>query len=251
MTDIHSIITIDKHSKIPLHSQVKESIRSAILEGKLLPGDKLPTEDEICGEFNVSRPVVRQAYSGLASDRIIERKRGHGSYVKRMDVDNVKLYQLINFNEEMKILGKKPGTQLILSQVIPYDGDIYQALKMEKEDICYKILRVRYADNLPFSLISNYVSLKRFEGIDRFDFAVESLYNVLESHYHTRIYKSCRTIRSQIIDPGDANLLRVEKKTAAHIVTSRDYDSFDTPVGLSIEVFPGETHEFSFTVYRD
>ncbi|MCI8615935.1 GntR family transcriptional regulator [Parablautia intestinalis] len=250
MTNAISFITIDKHNQVPLYFQVKESILSAIRSGKFLPGDKLPTEEELCKEFGISRPVVRQAYSELTAEHIIERKRGHGSYVKQMDIANMSFHQLINFEEEMKILGKKPGTQLIRAEVVPYDTDIYQSLDMEKEDPCFMIVRVRYADCMPFSLISNYISLARFPGLDRFDFAVESLYRTLEGHYHTKIYKANRTMHSQIIDPTAANLLRVEKQTAAHIVTSVDFDCLDKPVGMSVEVFPGETHEFSFTVYR-
>lgn len=250
MTNAISLITIDKYNQVPLYFQVKESILSAIRSGKFLPGDKLPTEEELCKEFGISRPVVRQAYAELTAEHIIERKRGHGSYVKQMDISNMNFHHLMNFEEEMKILGKKPGTQLIRAEAIPYDKNIYEPLGLEKEEPCFLILRVRYADHLPFSLISNYISLTRFPGLERFDFAVESLYQTLEDHYHTKIYKANRTMRSQIIDPTAANLLRTPKQSAVHIVTSVDYDSLDKPVGMSIEVFPGETHEFSFTVYR-
>ena len=48
-------ITINKYSLVPLYSQLKESIKEAIQNGTLKPGDKLPTEHEICNHFNLSR----------------------------------------------------------------------------------------------------------------------------------------------------------------------------------------------------
>lgn len=246
-----SIISIDKHCQIPLYSQIKDSIRTAIRDGKLAPGDKLPTEEEICRTFDISRPVVRQAYAELSAERIIERRRGQGSYVRQLDADNIKLFQLLNFYEEMKILGKKPENQLIKTEIIPYDPFIYDALELTKDDRCLMIMRVRYADNLPFALIHNYVSLSRFPGIEHFDFAHESLYRIIEEQYNTKIYKACRTMQAQIIAPFAADLLRVKKNTAASVVTSQVYDNYDKPIEISVEIFPGETHKFNFTVYRD
>lgn len=251
MDSITSIITIDKHSPAPLYAQIKESVKAAVRTGKLGPGDKLPTEEEICSCFGVSRPVVRQAYSQLAAERIIERRRGHGSYVKAADTDDLKLYQLLNFEEEMKLLGKTPGTRLIKTEILEGSAKIRQALEMGEKEKCLMICRLRYADQIPFSLVTNYVSLSRFPGIDQFDFSKESLFRVLESHYGVKIYKACRTMEARIIDPDAASLLQVEKKTAASIVTSTDFDGQDRPAGISIEIFPGGVHRFCFTVYRE
>ena len=58
-------------------------------------------------------------------------------------------------------------------------------------------------------------------------------------------------MEARIIDPDAASLLQVEKKTAASIVTSTDFDGQDRPAGISIEIFPGGVHRFCFTVYRE
>ncbi len=55
----------------------------AILRGDYAPKGKLPTEGELCSQFGVSRPTVREALSRLRSDGIIESKRGSGSFVIR------------------------------------------------------------------------------------------------------------------------------------------------------------------------
>ena len=165
MDPIISVIFIDKHSSVPLHAQLRECIRTAIRSGLLAPGDKLPTEEELCSQFAISRPVVRQAYAQLAAEQMIERRRGHGSYVKNVNADTLKLYQLLSFEEEMQLLGKRPGTRLISSETAPGSPQIRRLLQMEDGDLCFRIRRLRTADGLPFCLVDNYVSLARFPAM--------------------------------------------------------------------------------------
>ena len=68
------------HSSVPLHAQLRECIRTAIRSGLLAPGDKLPTEEELCSQFALSRPVVRQAYAQATSDTV---RAGILNFVKR------------------------------------------------------------------------------------------------------------------------------------------------------------------------
>lgn len=74
-------ITINKYSLVPLYSQLKESIKEAIQNGILKPGDKLPTEHEICNHFNLSRTVTRQAFYELMSEGYIVRYKSRGTFV--------------------------------------------------------------------------------------------------------------------------------------------------------------------------
>ena len=66
-------IHLNKFLSTPLYLQLKESIKNAILSGELKDKEKLPTEESICTVFNVSRPVVRQAYNELIKEGLINR----------------------------------------------------------------------------------------------------------------------------------------------------------------------------------
>ena len=61
--------------------------RKHVLPGNrhFAPGDRLPSERELCELYGVSRSVVREALSQLKSDRIIETRRGSGAYVLERD----------------------------------------------------------------------------------------------------------------------------------------------------------------------
>jgi DNA-binding FadR family transcriptional regulator len=57
---------------------IASAIRARIARGDLLPGDPLPVEDELTGEFGCSRPVVREALRILEAEGLVEVRRGLG-----------------------------------------------------------------------------------------------------------------------------------------------------------------------------
>lgn len=65
-------------SYTPFHHQIKRIIIDRIQSGLYKPNEKLPTEDELCVEFGVSKAPVRQALKALASEGYIYTIRGKG-----------------------------------------------------------------------------------------------------------------------------------------------------------------------------
>ncbi len=68
-------------SPVPLHYQIRQQIALAIADGRLVPGDLLPPEDDLATQGRVSRKTIRQALAALVHEGLIERKRGKGSWV--------------------------------------------------------------------------------------------------------------------------------------------------------------------------
>ncbi|MHA6687623.1 FadR/GntR family transcriptional regulator [Mesorhizobium sp. A556] len=65
----------------PLSTVVAESLSERILSGRLLPGAQLPTEAELCTEYDVSRTVVREAVARLRSEGMVVPQQGRGIFV--------------------------------------------------------------------------------------------------------------------------------------------------------------------------
>jgi len=64
-----------------LGHELVESLGDRIRDGRLSPGDKLPTEAAFMGEFGVSRTVVREAISKLQASGLVETRHGVGTFV--------------------------------------------------------------------------------------------------------------------------------------------------------------------------
>jgi len=73
-----------------ISEEVFDQIKSAIVEGKLKPGEKLPTEREMMKELGVSRIPIREALKLLANMGFVDTRQGGGSYVRSLLADRVR-----------------------------------------------------------------------------------------------------------------------------------------------------------------
>jgi GntR family transcriptional regulator / MocR family aminotransferase len=74
-------IHLDRTSTTPLHQQLTEKIRTAVLEGRLKPKQKLPSSRSLAKLLTISRATVTQSYEQLASEGYLETRCGSGTYI--------------------------------------------------------------------------------------------------------------------------------------------------------------------------
>ncbi|WP_312641335.1 FadR/GntR family transcriptional regulator [Hydrogenoanaerobacterium sp.] len=80
MAQSNSLLTASLANKSVV-DRVVDQITAAIISGELKPGDKIPTEVELCESFQVGRNSVREAIKVLASFGVVYIKRSEGTYV--------------------------------------------------------------------------------------------------------------------------------------------------------------------------
>lgn len=66
-----------------------EKILSMMVSGEFAVGEKLPSEQALCSQQSVSRPVLRKALKQLRDDGVIVSRQGSGSYVNRRPSDEI------------------------------------------------------------------------------------------------------------------------------------------------------------------
>lgn len=71
----------------PLGDQVFAAVQADILEGRLKPGERLPTEPALSASFGVSRTVIREAISRLRNDGLVTAKQGAGVFVSEITMN--------------------------------------------------------------------------------------------------------------------------------------------------------------------
>src|SRR3954464_11953703 len=75
------VVAIDRKTPKPLHRQIYDAYRTAILEGELAPGERVPSSRELAVELGISRIPVLNAYSQLLSEGLLEGRRSVGTFV--------------------------------------------------------------------------------------------------------------------------------------------------------------------------
>ena len=139
-------------------------------------------------------------------------------------------------------------TEVLRAEWVSYTPELFARLKLERGDRCYHLVRMRYVSGKPFVLVENYVPESVFPGIDAYNFAQRSLYDVFETVYHEKIVKSRRVLMAQTANIEFANLFGVHRGSPVLYVENTVMDQNDRPIDLSKEYLDGVTQKFEFEV---
>src|ERR1700761_9505894 len=86
---IPPMIAVDRKSSRPLHKQIYEAYRVAIVNGVLRPGHRVPSSRELAAQLEVSRFPVVNAYAQLLAEGYFESRTGSGTVVSSLLPDRV------------------------------------------------------------------------------------------------------------------------------------------------------------------
>ena len=79
--DISLLLTLDTASEAPLHRQIYQQIRAAILTGQLKPQARLPASRQLAKTLAISRTTVVQSYDQLISEGYLQTRPGAGTFI--------------------------------------------------------------------------------------------------------------------------------------------------------------------------
>ncbi|HET9260296.1 MAG TPA: GntR family transcriptional regulator [Acidimicrobiia bacterium] len=115
------------------------------------PGERLPSEAELCEQFGVSRMTARHAVQQVEAEGLIERRRGAGTFVRSRPVPR-DLGSPLSFSENMRARSMKPTSRTLQwGRVVP-TTDERTALGLEDGDGAFALERLRCADHVPMAL---------------------------------------------------------------------------------------------------
>ncbi|HEY59162.1 MAG TPA: GntR family transcriptional regulator [Anaerolineae bacterium] len=242
---------IDRSDSTPLYKQLRLILQDHILMGNWVPGILLPTEQEICEEYEVSRITVRKALEGLVHKGMIERVQGKGSIVKDRRLNRSE-QQVYGFHEITRRQGSKPSVRLLNKQIIHGDFALNRLLKLpEKADqLFWRFRRLCFVDEQPTILMNSFVRKKLGDKMLNYDLNNESFYSLYEQITKSPIIYSENTITAVSVSPGVADLLQVEPGSAQLWFRGVSYVEGDIPIEVSYSIFRSDFYEFGALLYR-
>ncbi len=141
-------INIDKY--VPKYVQIKNFIINNIESGEYKVGDKIPSENELSKQFNVSRITANCAIKELTTEGVVERVRGKGTFIKEIKKQFLSSPSLV-FLDNLKLSddthGSKKHTLISQTKISP-DSSIRKKLSLTENDKVYKLTRLMYDDNV-------------------------------------------------------------------------------------------------------
>ena len=98
----------DPDAATPLFEQMRLAIIDAVRDGRLPPGDRLPTVRELAAELGLAVNTVARPYRELESAGIIETRGRQGTFVARTDPTDVAMAATTRASEAMILSGLGP-----------------------------------------------------------------------------------------------------------------------------------------------
>ena len=121
------ILNFDFHSDVPIFMQIRNQIVIGIAEGKLKPGEQLPTIRALADESGINMMTVSKAYQILKQEGYITTDRRSGARVASKDdkaVNEKTMQQLRLAISELRLSGMKEEEILSLVSGIYQEGDL-------------------------------------------------------------------------------------------------------------------------------
>ena len=235
---------IDSQSAIPFYYQLQLYIEQKIKNNAWKPGQKLPSEKNLCDHFNVSRTVVRQTLSELASDNLIETIKGKGSFVSAKKHAWHLMQNLGGFYDDAVTRGQEVTTRVLEQEDIPANSEIAEFLLLQPGEIVTKMKRLRFGDGEPLVVVTTYIPKKLCPDLVNVDFTDRSLYAHLREVYGLVIAEGIRTIESVNASDELARLLEVEKGAALSLLKSLGWTKDGTPLEYYVAWHRGDRSRF-------
>ena len=194
--------------------QITEFVEAYIIDNGLEPGDRLPSEREMCDMWDLNRVTLRKALKRLSEYGVIESRLGLGTFVAHPKMVR-NLQDTISFSQAVREAGHVPSHHLVGSELTEANKFAVRHLHVMLASPVFIMKRVNLLDGDPVSVETCWVNAHGCEDIGSHDFEKESLYDVLEHEYGIVPTMGSERIDVTKVDDGEAKLLDVEVGSSA------------------------------------
>lgn len=243
----------------PKFLSISDAVIDKIKSGELQPGDKIPSENELIKNYNVSNTTARKSLLEIESQGWAKRIKGKGTFVLNRTVDHHLIRTLGSiyatrrgFHESLLAEGFKPHN-LVLEKTILDEGISSEigGKHYIVEGPVLKIHQLRYADEEIVKDEVKYISLKLCPKINRMPTEI-SYFKVYEETYHLRIDEVKQTLSTEIVGPdSERNNFELTKPTAMFVLDSAVICPDSKVVEIERSFYRGDKYKFAVVANPD
>jgi len=212
---------------IPRYEMLKQYVLKMIEEGNLRPGDRLPSENQLVRQFDVSRMTANRALKELSSDGYIFRRAGLGTFVadRRLSGEAIKVTSI---KAEVEARGEVWSAEVLAQQPMKPSATLISALEMDPEELVVHLTILHRAGGQPIELEDRAVHSaiipgcldQDFSKISTTDYLIETAPLMRAEHVVRAIMPSNSEKALLALDQDEACLLIERKSWSAGRVAS-------------------------------
>ena len=239
---------IERDSPIPLYHQLKQLLTDRITARDLQPGDRLPTEEQLQEQYDLSRTTVRLALKELELEGKISRHPGRGTFVTQPKISH-SLDPEYNFTTFLKQQGMMPGWRVLSVEWVSATAKLAERLAISSGTQIYQLRRLRLANDEPIGYHTTHVIPNLGENInekwleqgDSLDYLRKSG-QLGESHAN-------RIIEAVLATEETARLLDVVAGSPILLIRRRIFNPEGTPVEDMRALYRGDRFQYRIRLW--
>ena len=219
-----------------IYKQIIADLKQKIFDQEF-PDMKLPDERTLSSQYNVSRSSIKRALNRMASDGIIFKKRGSGTFINPLYLKNESVFNYeegsnLGVTDNFKMNGQSPKIKVLSFEVERPSEELQRDLFLEPEDFVYKIVRLRLFDDEPFMIETGYIPIKILPKLTE-QTINSSIFNYMQDEYNQSVTKSFLSVFAEPSTPKDQELLRLKPNEPTGIMEGVFFLDNGTPFEYS------------------
>ncbi|KQL52895.1 GntR family transcriptional regulator [Heyndrickxia shackletonii] len=231
-------------SVIPLYHQLKERLKESIDGGYWMPGDKIPSENQLMDQYSVSRNTAKKAIEELVQEGSLYRIQGKGTFVAKPKLQQ-SLMGFYSFSKVLKEKGMNPKDIILAINEVTPTTKVKEGLQLTDDNDVIEVKRLRCADDEPYILESSYIPksiisdkemLKKVGPI--------SLYDLLEQEFNIVVTRAKEAFEPVLIRGEESKYLQTREGLPALLLERIAYDAKGLPVEFCHSIVRGDRCRF-------
>ncbi len=229
----------------PLYQQIKSLIVRSLQAGEWRPGEAIPSEIDLAGRFKVSQGTVRKAIDELASENLLVRRQGKGTFVATHAEERVQ-YRFLRLTPDEPESAGPIQREFLDCRRQRAPADIARLLHLKPGDMVIEIRRVLHFSGRPTVLDDIWLPGQMFKGLtaERLTDYKGPMYGLFETEFGVRMIRAEEKLRAVAADKLEAELLQVSTGHPLLRLERRSLTYDDQPVELRRSLYRTEAHHY-------
>lgn len=239
---------IDRENHQKLYIQLYEIIRKKIENNEWAVESQIPTEQELCKMFNVSRATVRTAILELTRQGFLKRQQGKGTFICKTAISGG-LLMITSFRELLFDDSVPFDTRVLAQTVMMPTDDLDLEIEIPQDKRIIYVKRLHTVSNEPVLLQESYIPHHICPLLLEEDLINSSLFEIFEKKCGIKITKIKTFFELASLKEDESRLLKLAEGSPSILLTQQIF-SADTRIMYTRSIKSSEKLSFSLDLER-
>jgi DNA-binding GntR family transcriptional regulator len=224
----HQADRINRDSYEPAYAQLANIIRRKIAAGVYRPGDRLPSEGQLCAQYGVSPMTVRRVINMLVESGLVTAFQGKGTFVRPLDLGEA-TFRLKDLKDQLS--SREDGSvRLLEARVVTADERVARKLAIAEGSRVVYIRRLLLQSDIPIMYHREYLLYDPRRPLVEAELDATTMEGLLRGQGSETLQSGELTIEAVILREEEAGLLDAAVASAAFRIEHVFYDLEGSPV---------------------